>query len=174
MSALDRFKPLSREEKDRIYQEIISECELMPDGGCWIYKGKLNPDGYAVKYIQGKTRGVGRFMLCYQTRESLDINADACHGSGAGCSCTNLDADCSCQGESSCPRSCVNPDHLYWGTHGDNCRERESTSFRFGCNARKRKNKTRSFSIGKTGKTRSFSTTQPASAHVPDLSSLFS
>lgn len=172
MSKLDRFKPLSPEEKDRIYQEIISDCELMPDGGCWVYKGSLTPDGYATKYIQGQMRPVGRFMLCYKTRESLNIKADACHGNEDGCRCTNPDADCCCQDNvSDCPRACVNPDHLHWGTHGNNCKEKESVSFRFGYNARKRKKKTRSLA---TGETRSLASTQPASAQVSELSSLLS
>jgi hypothetical protein len=159
---LDRFRPLTPEEKDRIRQEIIDECELMTDGGCWVYKGTLSPKGYGMKYIQGQMRPVGRFMLCYKTRESMDIDADACHGSEAGCSCTNQDADCCCQeGGSDCPRSCVNPDHLFWGTHGDNCKEKESVSFRFGWNARK-------------AKTRCLATTETASVGVPDLSALFS
>lgn len=161
MSTLDRFRFLSLEEKDRIREEIISECELMPDGGCWIYKGNLNPDGYPVKYIQGKTRGVGRFMLCYKTRESLNFKGDACHGRPNGI-CTNPDAE-DCSDVPQCPRACVNPDHLYWGTHGENCKERESTSFRFGYNARKRKKKMRSFS---TAKMRSFSSTQQAPAEL--------
>lgn len=132
---LDRFKPLTPADKDRIYQEIIDNCELMPKGGCWLYRGTLTPAGYAMKYIQGQMRPVGRFMLCYKTRESLNINADACHGR-PGTACTNPDAD-DCTDGIDCPRSCVNPDHLFWGSHGDNCRERESVSFRFGYNARK-------------------------------------
>lgn len=147
MSTLDRFTPLTPEEKDRIYQEIISECELMTDGGCWVYRGTLNSKGYAMKYIQGQMRPVGRFMLAYKTRESMSINMDACHGMGPGCTCTNQDADCCCNGEPNCPRSCVNPDHLHWGTHGDNCKEKESISFRFGHNARRKK--MRCFATGK-------------------------
>jgi hypothetical protein len=131
------FKPLAPADKDRIYQEIIDECELMTDGGCWLYRGTLNTSGYAMKYIQGQMRPVGRFMLCYKTRESMNINADACHGR-PGSPCTNQDAD-ECTDGRDCPRRCVNPDHLFWGKHADNCKERESVSFRFGHNARKPK-----------------------------------
>lgn len=135
---LDRFRPLTVVEKDRIRQEIIASCELMPDGGCWVYRGTLTANGYGMKYIQGKMRPVGRFMLAYKTRESMDIKADACHGTAAGCTCTNPDADCCCADSLwDCPRSCVNPDHLFWGDHDNNCRERESVSFRFGRGGRK-------------------------------------
>lgn len=133
MKQLDRFSPLSPADKDRIYHEIILACELQGDG-CWVYRGTLNNAGYAMKYIQGQMRPVGRFMLCYKTRESMNIEADACHGR-PGSPCTNPDAD-DCYDRADCPRSCVNPDHLSWGTHGDNCKEKESISFRFGWNAR--------------------------------------
>lgn len=136
MSRLDRFRPLTPEEKDAIRQEIIDDCELMTDGGCWVYRGTLNGASYAMKYIQGVMRPVGRFMLAYKTRESLDFPADACHGNEV-CICTNPDADCCCGNVSDCPRSCVNPDHLFWGEHGNNCKEKESVCFRFGANARK-------------------------------------
>ena len=144
----DRFRPLTPEEKDHIYQEILSECELMTLGGCWVYRGALTPKGYGTKYIQGKMRPVGRFMLAYKTRESMDMKADACHGRPGG-SCTNPDAE-DCFDAVDCPRSCVNPDHLFWGSHGDNCKEKESIQFRFGWNSRK-------------GKTRCLATAKAAS-----------
>ncbi len=169
---LDRFRPLTLEEKRLIRQEIIDNCEPATDGGCRLYRGTRSPDGYAMKYIQGKMRPVGRFMLCYKTRESMNIDADACHGTASGCSCTHLDADCCCQGESNCPRWCVNPDHLYWGTHGENCKEKESISFRFGYNARKAKS--RSLATSTPAKTRSLATTKPVEYEAPDLSAMFS
>lgn len=147
IAKLDRFRILNSDEKDRIRQEIIDDCELMTDGGCWIYRGTLNNDGYAVKYIQGRMRGVGRFMLAYKDREGMNAEGDACHGR-PGSPSVNPDAE-DCFDASACPRSCVNPDHLFWGTHGDNCKEKESVQFRFGWNARRRANKMRSLATGK-------------------------
>jgi hypothetical protein len=136
MNTLDRFRPLTPDEKDNIYRAVIDNCELMTDGGCWVYRGTLNNSGYPMRYIQGKMRPVGRFMLCYHTRESFNIKADACHIRRL-IPCDNPDADDSYGPD--CPRACVNPSHLEWGTHGDNCKEKEAISFRFGWNARKPK-----------------------------------
>jgi len=118
---LDRFRPLTPDEKGRIYQEIVNNCELHTATSCWAWRGVRSPKGYALKYIQGQMRTVSRFMLCYTTRESLNFPMDACH-------------------KEHCPiRWCVNSDHLEWGTHEDNCEEREATQFRFGANARRKR-----------------------------------
>ena len=107
MSRLDRFRPLSIDDKDRIREEIVANCDLV--GDCWVYRGTANPaTSYGMKKIDGRTRTVSRFMLCYATRESLDRSGDACHDT------------------TQCPyKACCNPRHLFWGTHEDNCEIRE-------------------------------------------------
>ena len=105
---LNRFAPLSQEHKDKLRAEIIANCDLIAD--CWVYRGTENPRVcYGMKYIQGKVRTVSRFMLAYDTRESLDLKGyDACH-------------------IRECPyRACCNPAHLFWGTHPKNCEDREA------------------------------------------------
>lgn len=107
MSVLDRFRPLSADDKDRIRAEIVAACAVV--GECWVYPD-TTPLGYGTKYIQGRMRPTSRFMLAYETRESLDKNAnpyDACHIKA----CTS--------------RACCRPTHLFWGTHGENCMTRE-------------------------------------------------
>jgi hypothetical protein len=127
---LDRFRLLTADEKDHIYQEIVDNCELQAD--CWVWKGAKDSAGYGVKYIQGKMRTVSRFMLAYTSRESMNVKADACH-------------------IEECPlRTCCNPAHLFWGTHGENCLEREATRFRFGANSRKSKARSLASSSGVT------------------------
>jgi len=98
---LDRFRPLTPDEKGRIYQEIVNNCELHTATSCWAWRGVRSPKGYALKYIQGQMRTVSRFMLCYTTRESLNFPMDACH-------------------KEHCPiRWCVNSDHLAQEAQGE-------------------------------------------------------
>lgn len=95
---------MSQADKDKVKDEIFAKCDLVAD--CWVYRVK-NPDGYGLKYINGKMRTVSRFILAYYTRESLDIKFDACHV-----------RECAY-------RACCNPRHLFWGSHRENAAQRE-------------------------------------------------
>jgi len=100
-----QVKILSKEEKDRLFHEIVANCDLV--GDCWVFKGSKTPAGYGVKKFRGTTLVVSRFMLCYHTRESYNIKADACH-------------------VGDCPyKACCNPLHLCWGSHAANSIQRE-------------------------------------------------
>ena len=104
MGILDRFRPLTPGEFYRIKQEIIDRCDHV--GDCWVYRN-VDPTSYGMKYIQGKMRTVSRFMLACSTVQSLDIKLDACH-------------------VRECPyKACCNPEHLFWGSHRENCKQRE-------------------------------------------------
>jgi hypothetical protein len=107
VNAINRFSLMSKDQKGRIHAEILASCDLIAD--CWVYRGTKNPKlCYGMKYIQGKMRTVSRFMLAYATRESLDLkDYDACH-------------------VRDCPyRACCNPNHLFWGSYNENCKQRE-------------------------------------------------
>jgi hypothetical protein len=104
-STLARFVPLSLDDKERVRREIIASCELVAD--CWIYP-VTNSAGYGVKRIGGRVQTTSRFMLAYETRESMTLDHDACHTPG-------------------CPyRACCNPSHLQWGSHAINAKQREA------------------------------------------------
>ena len=103
-NGLEIFLPLTAEEKDRIRAEIIANCDLVAD--CWVYRTR-NSAGYGMKWIDGKMLTTSRFMLAYSTRESLNVRFDACH-------------------IPECPyKACCNPLHLFWGSHKENCEQRE-------------------------------------------------
>ena len=107
---LRRFQPMSLQEMRPIFEKIKANC--FNDGYCWLWEGARDSSGYAQKNIQGKSRSVSRFMLCYATHtpERLDYRnykRDACHIIGC------------------LYHHCVNPGHLFWGDHATNCELRE-------------------------------------------------
>jgi hypothetical protein len=79
-----------------------SWVEKIPDAGCWIWSGKMNPNGYGAMKISGKQYGSHRlaWMLVHG-----DIPAGmlVCHRCDV--------------------RLCCNPSHLFLGTGMDNMRD---------------------------------------------------
>jgi len=95
---------LTQYEKDTLREHIVAQCVLA--GDCWVFTGPLSTGGYGRVLVNLKWVTTSRYMLAYSSRESLDIELDACH-----------DLDCPY-------KSCCNPRHLFWGTHEENCRMR--------------------------------------------------
>jgi len=87
------------------HQELI-ELQTNRDGSCWIWTKSLNWDGYAHTSLGGKSISVHR--VSYLIHKG-DIPAGM------------VVRHCCPGGEN---RACVNPDHLYLGSHQDNMLDR--------------------------------------------------
>lgn len=86
----------------KTYEEILSRCTK--NGSCIEYKHSLNPAGYGNVRFNGDRRLANRVV--YQlTKGEIPEGLFVCH------SCDNP--------------SCINPEHLWLGTHKENMRDRD-------------------------------------------------
>lgn len=84
--------------KERFENKIL----LIPESTCWHWCGAKNSDGYGSFQVEGKTQGAHR--VSYQ----LYIGEIPC----GLCVCHSCDT-----------RGCVNPAHMFLGSHRDNMRD---------------------------------------------------
>ncbi|CAM3839550.1 HNH endonuclease signature motif containing protein [Castellaniella denitrificans] len=85
-----------------IAERLMRGVEAIPFSGCWIWTGALTRDGYGRIFVNGKARRAHR--VAFEVFKGIPAN-DVCH------TCDTP--------------SCINPAHLFDGTHSDNMRDRE-------------------------------------------------
>ncbi|PQA71673.1 HNH endonuclease [Brucella oryzae] len=89
---------------DRLFDRTIPE----PNSGCMIWLGAVNKDGYPSVGINSKTLLATRLVLSQKLGRPLMKSECACH---------KCDVP-----------SCINPDHLWAGTHRENIDDRTRKS----------------------------------------------
>ena len=85
-------------------ERLLSNCQIDPITECWLWTGALNRDGYGSLMHDGRSESAHRAaykVLVGPTKPKLQVlhHCDV--------------------------RNCMNPKHLYLGTHTDNMRDRE-------------------------------------------------
>jgi len=91
---------MARTELDRFWAKVSPE----PNSGCWLWTGALlSPNGYGVFRLS-----VGKNMTAHR------YSCELAHGTPEEGECALHKCDV---------KSCVNPDHLYWGSVKDNTRD---------------------------------------------------
>ena len=85
-----------------LMDRVLESVSVVPFSGCWIWLGAVDEDGYGRIFFEGKPRRLHRVV--YQVVKGKPEHS-VCH---------TCDTPC-----------CVNPDHLYDGTHHQNMQDRE-------------------------------------------------
>jgi hypothetical protein len=84
---------------DRFHKYVMPE----PNTGCWLWSRPLR-NGYGLFSIKRKTVSAHRYSFEYY-KHLITNNSDVCHSCDVA--------------------SCVNPDHLFLGTHQENMNDRD-------------------------------------------------
>ena len=84
-------------------ERILKLSTPEPNTGCWLWIGSSDPDGYGSIYLNRKERHRAHRISYKAFNGDFDSNLLVCH-------------------QCDVP-SCVNPDHLFLGTHQDNVKD---------------------------------------------------
>lgn len=95
---------ITAEELPAIERRFMSKIQPEPNTGCWLWDGAVFNEGYGLLKIRNKPVGAHRVSLLLATgRWPEKLTLHKCN-----------------------VRLCVNPDHLYEGTHTDNMRDAQA------------------------------------------------
>lgn len=86
-----------------LYADILRRIEPEPNSGCWLWTGCASPKGYGIVMERPKRVLIHRRMWEIANGVSIPSGLLVCH---------RCDTP-----------ACINPDHLFLGTHGDNVRD---------------------------------------------------
>lgn len=87
---------------DDLIKRFRSKYIIVPEAGCWLWEGACTPEGYGTLSFKNKTVSAHRLSYAIHNEHP-----------GEMCVCHRCDTP-----------MCVNPNHLFLGTHKDNARDK--------------------------------------------------
>jgi hypothetical protein len=87
-----------------ILKRLYGRCEISQNTGCWVFGGAKNTKGYGNIYVSGKMLNTHRLSYLIANDGKINEGSHVCH------KCDNP--------------ACVNPDHLWEGSHKQNMDDR--------------------------------------------------